>query len=120
MGSWNGVYFFPEDEKAAATYDALAENLGGPESIAPQKAIMLADVVRYEEMKELLRADIKARGLGAMAKNGRQQYYKENKSVAMLAKIIDQERRQLQALGLAQKTKDPPDEDLNDDGFDEF
>lgn len=117
---WNGAHFFPEDDQAAAMFDALAAELGGPDGITPQKAIMLADVVRYEDLKVQLQADIRARGLGGMAKNGRQQYYKENKSVAMLAKVIDQERRQLQALGLAKATKDPPDEELNDDGFDNF
>ena len=117
---WNGAHFFPEDDQAAAMFDALAAELGGPDGITPQKAIMLADVVRYEDLKALLRADIRKRGVGETAKNGRQQYFKENKSVATLAKIIDQERRQLQALGLAKATKDPPDEDQNDDDFDKF
>ena len=120
MAEWTGEHFFPADATAASLYDALAGELGGPETIPPQKALMLADVVRYEALKEQLRADIATRGLGSMAKNGRQSYYKENKCVAMLAKIIDQERRQLQALGLVQRTDKVSGDDGPDDDFDEF
>lgn len=117
---WTGDRFFPDDATAAALYDALAEGLGGPEGISPQKALMLADVVRYEDLKEKLRADIAKRGLGETVKNGRQSYFKENKSVAMLAKIIDQDRRQLQALGLVQRIDKPSGDDGPADDFDDF
>lgn len=93
----------------------------GGENLRPQHAIMLADIVRGESLKEQLRADIAKRGMGEMAKNGRQTYWRENKSVATLMKLMDQQRRTLQALGLIAKDKNQPvTDDDEDDGFDRF
>lgn len=111
---------FPDDEGSAALFDALADELGGGDAIRPQQALMLADVVRYERLKAKLQADIEQRGLGGMERNGRQSYYKENKSVGMLTKLMDQQRRMMQALGLVKATKDQPTEPDDDGGFDDF
>lgn len=115
-----GARYFPDDPAAAQRFDQLANEMGG-ENLRPQHAIMLADIVRGESLKEQLRADIAKRGMGEMAKNGRQTYWRENKSVATLMKLMDQQRRTLQALGLIAKDKNQPvTDDDEDDGFDRF
>lgn len=116
----NGIYYFPQDKNAADMFDRLAEELGGVGALKPQQAIMLCDIVRNEGLKEKLRADIEKRGLGETARNGRQTYYRENKSVAALMKLMDQGRRSLQALGLIAKVKDQPDMTDDDGDFDAF
>ena len=116
-----GIDFFPGNELAAQRFDALAVELGGLEVLRPQHAIMIADVVRNEDLKQQLREDISKRGLGEMARNGRQTYWRENKSVSMLMKLTDQQRRTMQALGLIAKQKDQPEDPDNDgDDFDNF
>ena len=116
-----GKDYFPGNENAAQRFDALVEELGGFDTLRPQHAILIADVVRNEDLKQQLREDIAKRGLGEMARNGRQTYWRENKSVSMLMKLTDQQRRTMQALGLIAKQKDQPEDPENDDGdFDNF
>lgn len=115
-----GKTFFPDDDLAAKRFDDLAAELGAPETLRPQHAIMLADVVRNEKLKEQLNADIAKRGLGEMARNGRQSYWRENKSVSQLMKLVDQQRRTMQALGLIAKQKDQPADNDDGDDFDDF
>ena len=116
-----GSDYFPGNDRAAQRFDAIANELGGLEQIRPQQAILIADVVRNEDLKQQLRDDIAKRGLGEMARNGRQQYWRENKSVSMLMKLTDQQRRTMQALGLIAKQKDQPEDPDNDgDDFDNF
>lgn len=116
-----GSDYFPGNDRAAQRFDAIANELGGLEQIRPQQAILIADVVRNEDLKQQLRDDIARRGLGEMARNGRQQYWRENKSVSMLMKLTDQQRRTMQALGLIAKQKDQPEDPDNDgDDFDNF
>lgn len=121
MGLDNGKAYFPEDERAAAQFDALVEQLGGPDVLRPQQAIMIRDIVENEQLKEQLRSDIRERGLGRKESNGRQSYWRENKSVALLMKLNEQQRRTLQALGLItrQGGNGQPDTDDGDD-FDAF
>ena len=114
-----GKTYFPDDDLAASRFDDLAAELGCSESLRPQHAIMIADVVRNEKLKEQLNADIARRGLGEMVRNGRQSYWRENKSLSMLIKLADQQRRSMQALGLIAKTKDRAEGNDGDD-FDDF
>ena len=114
-----GADFFPEDAAAAARFDALGQQLGGADTLRPQDAILIADLVRNETLKEKLRADIEKRGLGEMARNGRQSYWRENKSLNLLMKLNDQQRRTMQALGLIAKQAAVAD-DTDDGDFDEF
>lgn len=111
-----GKIYFPNDELAAERFDAIATEINNPENLRPQHAIMIADIVRNEKLKEQLNADIAKRGLGEMARNGRQSYWRENKSVSQLMKLVDQQRRTMQALGLIAKQKDQSAD--NDDGDD--
>lgn len=111
-----GKKYFPNDELAAERFDAIAAEINNPEDLRPQHAIMIADIVRNEKLKEQLNADIAKRGLGEMARNGRQSYWRENKSVSQLMKLVDQQRRTMQALGLIAKQKDQSAD--NNDGYD--
>lgn len=115
-----GKKYFPNDEPASEHFDAIAAELGDPESLRPQHAIMIADIVRNEKLKEQLNADIAKRGLGEMARNGRQSYWRENKSVSQLMKLVDQQRRTMQALGLIAKQKDQSMDNDDGDDFDDF
>lgn len=116
----NGLTYFPGDEAAAMRFEALAEELGGADLLRPQDAILIADLVRNEVLKEQLLLDIRKRGLGEMIRNGRQSYWRDNKSMSALLKLVDQQRRTLQALGLIAKTRDQPESADDDDGFSDF
>lgn len=116
----DGAAYFPDDADAAAQFDMLAEELGGVDVLRPQQAMLLADMVRSESVKNRLREDIMNRGVGSEVWNGRQRYWKDNKSVTTYMKLIDQQRRTMQVLGLIAKDKDQPKDDEDDDGFDRF
>lgn len=115
-----GRIHFPNNENAAARFDLLAEELGGCETLRPQQAILLADLVRADELKEKLIADIEKRGIGSEALNGRQRYWRENKSVSTLMKLMDQQRRTMQTLGLIAKELNLAKTDDDEDEFDRF
>lgn len=119
MAEQGGAMYFPDDERAAAEFDALAEQLGGVDVLRKHQAIMIADIVRGEQLKDELRQDIQDRGLTYKEHNGRQTYQRENKSVTTLLKVIDQQRRTMQALGLIAATKAQP-ESQDDGDFDSF
>ena len=119
-GTQDGAHYFPTDPQAAAQFELLADELGGTEVLRPQQAMLLADLVRADALKEMLRADIAARGIGGEARNGRQHYWKENKSVSTLMKLMDQQRRTMQALGLIAREAARPRGDEDDDDFDQF
>lgn len=117
----DGACYFPDDADAAAKFDLLADELGGTETLRPQQAMMLADLVRSEDLKERLRTDIVTRGVGGEVWNGRQRYFKENKSVTTYMKLMELQRRTMQTLGLiAKDTNQPKGDEDEDDGFDRF
>lgn len=116
----DGSQYFPDDERAAKQFDLLAEELGGSDALRPQQAMLLADLVRGDALKELLRRDIEQRGLGGEARNGRQHYWRENKSVSTLMKLMDQQRRTMQALGLIAREAVRSRGDEDEDDFDQF
>ena len=122
---WQGATacsYFPDDAAAAARFETLAEEmLCGDGTLRPQHAVLIANVVRSEYLAEKLRNDIEKRGMGEMARNGRQSYWRENKSVGTLMKLMEQQRRTLQALGLIARGKDQSGDADDDDGdFDKF
>lgn len=116
--SMESVRWFDGEPEAEARYEALADALGGTETLQPQQALLLADLVRGDLLKRQLQADIEKRGMGEQVRNGRQCYWRDNKSVGTLLKLMDQQRRTLQALGLI--AKDAPARKDADDDFDEF
>ena len=114
-----GAEYFPTDAAAAARFDALAEELGGPDAVRPQQAMLLADVVRGEALKAKLWEDIERRGVGSEVRNGSQRQWRENKSISTQMKLADQQRRIMMALGLIAREKDQPKSD-DGDGEDDF
>lgn len=121
-GGATAYSYFPDDAVAAARFETLAEEmLCGDGTLRPQHAVLIANVVRSEYLAEKLRNDIEKRGMGEMARNGRQSYWRENKSVGTLMKLMEQQRRTLQALGLIARGKDQSGDADDDDGdFDKF
>ena len=117
----DGARFFPDNPQAAGEFDMLAEEIGGPDTLRIQQAMLLADLVRGNALKAMLQADIASRGIGEEARNGRQKYYRENKSVTTLMKIMDQQRRTMQALGLiARDGGRSRKDDAEGDDFEDF
>lgn len=117
-----GARFFPEDEAAAERFDALARELGGPEAVTPQQVILMCDLVRNENLKDKLWKDIQERGVEVRYYNGRQTLKRDNKSISMLQKVQDQNRRTMMALGLIarEKPQAADDDGDEDDDFGDF
>ena len=116
-----GSTYFPEDADAARRFDQLADEVVGDGDLRPQHGILIANIVRGEYLAEKLKADIDKRGMGETARNGRQTYWRENKSVNALMKLMEQQRRTLQALGLIARSSTGVSADDDDDGdFEKF
>lgn len=114
-----GAAYFPTDESMAARFDALVNELGGPDAVRPQQAMLIADIVRGEALKDKLWGDIEKRGVGETVRNGSQRQWRENKSISTQMKLADQQRRIMMALGLIAREKDQPKNDGDDeDDFD--
>ena len=114
-----GASYFPTDEAAAARFDDLVQELGGPDAVRPQQAMLIADIVRGEALKVKLWEDIEKRGVGSEVRNGSQRQWRENKSISTQMKLADQQRRIMMALGLIAREKDQPKNDADDeDDFD--
>lgn len=77
-------------------------------------AVRLMDYIRLEQLKARASEDIAARGLGRMENNGRQRYWKDNKSAILILKYMDQQSKILKALGL-----DSGDAGMESDGDDD-
>lgn len=103
-----GAEWFPNDETAAARFNDLAEELGGPDTIRPQQAILIAEIVRAEALKAKLWEDIEKRGVGSEVRNGSQRQWRENKSISTQIKLAGEQRRNMMALGLIAREKDQP------------
>lgn len=113
-----GAEYFPDDTAAAERFDALVEELGGAEAVTPQQVILISDLVRNEQLKNSLWADIKKRGIEVSYYNGRQTLKRDNKSISMMQKVQDQSRRVMMALGLIAREKPTAEADDDDDGDD--
>lgn len=82
------------DETYSALYDGLCrecERMTGVLTDAAQGII--ADVVFIERTKAALTADIKKRGAGIHVRNGRQEYWTDNKSIAAYRALTEQQRK---------------------------
>lgn len=114
-----GYTYFPGNDQAADRFDSLVDELGGPDSVRPQQAILIADIVRGEMLKVKLWDNIEKRGVGEEVRNGSQRQWRENKSIATQMKLADQQRRIMMSLGLIAREKDQP-KDNDADGEDDF
>lgn len=94
-----------EDDRpgAEALYDALCqeyENQYGPASDSAQQIIY--DIVQMDITKQKLLDDIRDRGVVEEFRNGRQHFWRENKSIQAARALMDQQRRHLSELKLTQ------------------
>ena len=62
--------------------------------------MLVADVAYAEQMKQLLMDDIQKRGVGAERRNGRQVYWQDSKSPALLRAFTESQRKLLAELKL--------------------
>ena len=112
---------FGENASMAGLFCELCEELeqrrGRP--LTAIEAVQLTDYVRLEQLKERADADVAARGLGKMESNGRQRYWKDNKSTVLVLKYMEQQNRILKALGLGAASAEA-DGGSDDDAVDEF
>lgn len=107
------------DEGARALYESLCgecERVHGSVSLGAQNII--GDIAMMEQEKRRLYEDVAARGVNERVKNGKQDFYRENKSIAGARALADQQRRHLNELKLtpASQQAGPPE----GDDFDAF
>ena len=81
--------------------------------------MMVGDVAYAEQLKQMLIADVAARGIGQERRNGRQVYWQENKSPAQIRAISEQQRKHLAELKLTPAKRQAAAVEINDD-FDSF
>lgn len=93
-------------QRARAYYEDLAGQVGKARMLTPSVDNMLQDIAYLEQLKEEFERDIEKRGATELFQQGRQKLYRENKSVAGLCRVTDQQRKLLAALKLIQPTGD--------------
>lgn len=108
------------DEKARDMYDYLCDACDQrPGGMTDPDQMLVADVAYAEQIKQRLMDDIAVRGIGKEARNGRQTYWAENKSLAQLRAYCEQQRKQLAELRLTPNARKAAKMDINDE-FDDF
>ena len=70
--------------------------------VTPSVDNMLQDIAYLEQLKAAFEGDIEKRGATELFAQGRQKLYRENKSVAGLCRVTEQQRKLLAALKLIQ------------------
>ena len=97
-----------KDEHARALYESLcAECARAHGALSPGAQSIIGDIAMMEQEKRRLYEDIASRGINVRVKNGKQDFYRENKSIAAARALADQQRRHLNELKLtpaSQKT----------------
>lgn len=89
------------DEKAQHVYDYLCDACDRrPGGMTDPDQMLVADVAFAEQVKQQLMEDIAKRGIGHEARNGRQTYWQDNKSLAHFRAYCDQQRKHLSELRL--------------------
>ncbi len=89
-------------QRAWAYYEDLAGQVGKARMLTPSVDYMLRDIAYLEQLKEEFEQDIEKRGATELFAQGRQKLYRENKSVAGLCRVTEQQRKLLAALKLIQ------------------
>lgn len=108
------------DERARRMYDYLCdacEKRDGGMQGADQ--LLIGDVAYMEQVKNLLRESIREKGIGKEARNGRQTYFAENKSLQQFRSYCDQQRKLLAELKLTPAGRKAATGPV-DDEFDSF
>lgn len=88
--------------RAIGYYEALSRQVGSERMVKPSVDNMLQDIAYLEQLKETFELDIEKRGATELFVQGRQKLYRENKSVAGLCRVTEQQRKLLAALKLIQ------------------
>ena len=80
--------------KAAVDMFNILVSILEAENKMSQETLMIVDnIVLLEQAKQYLIDDIKKRGVVELFKQGEQEFYRENKSVDKLLKIVEQQRK---------------------------
>ena len=90
-----------------------------PDGMTDADQMLVSDIAYGEQLKQLLMDDVAERGIGKEVRNGRQTYYQENKSLAQIRAICDQQRKQMAELKLTPSGRKAAAVEL-DDEFDRF
>lgn len=89
------------DEHARALYENLCAECArvhGALSLGAQSIV--GDIAMMEQEKRRLYEDVAHRGVNERVKNGKQDFYRENKSIAGARALADQQRKHLNELKL--------------------
>ena len=89
------------------------------EGMTDPDQMLVADIAYAEQMKQALMKDIEERGLGREYSNGRQRYYRENRSPAQIRAFSEQQRKHMAELRLTPGGRKAATVELDDD-FDRF
>lgn len=89
------------------------------EGMTDPDQMLVADIAYAEQMKQALMKDIEERGLGKEYSNGRQRYYRENRSPAQIRAFSEQQRKHMAELRLTPGGRKAATVELDDD-FDRF
>lgn len=100
-------------DRVCAACDSREDGLTDPDQE------IVADIAYAEQVKEMLQADIAARGIGCERRNGRQIYWQDNKSLAHYRAYAEQQRKQLGELRLTPVRRKAAAVMIEDD-FDQF
>lgn len=108
------------DYRAVDLYDALCREYADMYGEVTRSAQhLIGDIATMEEQKLALNADIAKRGVTEEFRNGRQHFFRENKSIAVARMLTDQQRRLLNELKLTPSGRKAAADD-GGDAFNEF
>ena len=109
------------DPGLRSLYDDIVKKITEKAGATPDgtKLIRICDYVRLEKIKGQLSRDIEERGVGRTETNGRQRYWKDNKSMSLLLKYMSQQQSILKSLGLGGAEPGVDMDEDDDDGFDD-
>lgn len=111
----------PEIEHTSALelFNILIEELDVDNSLSNRTLMIVDNLVLLEQLKQEHLEDIELRGVVELFVNGKQQMYRQNKSVDAVLKIIEQQRK-LQAELKLTPASDKRVAEVVDSGADEF
>lgn len=109
-----------EDQAIADLYVEICGEVERVHGKPPSAAaiVQILDYVRLEQLKDRANEDIAQRGLGRMETNGRQRYWKDNKSAVLILKYMEQQRKILKGLGIGGADPMTEQDDSDVDDFD--
>lgn len=109
-----------ENEDARRMYKRLCDACEKrADGMTDADQMLVADIAYAEQVKAMLIEDIAKRGMGQEYRNGRQTYWRENKSPAQIRAFCEQQRKSLNELRLTPAGRKAASVEI-DDGFDEF